>query len=61
MGHRGPVHVISGNPDEVTTQIESFAAAGVRHMQLNFLDFPRTDSLSLFLSSVLPRCERTDR
>src|SRR5262249_20658586 len=48
MGHRGEVHVISGTPDEVTAQIEAFAAVSVRHMQLNFLDFPRTDSLSLF-------------
>lgn len=55
MGHRGEVHVISGNPDEVTAQIEAFAAVGVRHMQLNFLDFPRTESLDLFLSDVLPR------
>jgi len=55
MGHRGEVHVISGDPDEVAQQIAAFAAAGVRHMQLNFLDFPRTDSLDLFLAEVLPR------
>ena len=55
MGHRGEVHVISGNPDEVVTQIEEFSAAGVRLMQLNFLDFPRTEGLELFLSGVLPR------
>jgi alkanesulfonate monooxygenase SsuD/methylene tetrahydromethanopterin reductase-like flavin-dependent oxidoreductase (luciferase family) len=58
MGPRGEVHVISGAPDEVTRQIEAFADAGVRHMQLNFLDFPRTDSLALFLSDVLPRFSR---
>jgi alkanesulfonate monooxygenase SsuD/methylene tetrahydromethanopterin reductase-like flavin-dependent oxidoreductase (luciferase family) len=58
MGHRGEVHVMSGTPDEVTAQIEAFAAAGVRHMQLNFLDFPRTDSLDLFRSDVLPRFDR---
>jgi alkanesulfonate monooxygenase SsuD/methylene tetrahydromethanopterin reductase-like flavin-dependent oxidoreductase (luciferase family) len=58
MGHRGEVHVIGGNPDEVTAQIEAFAAVGVRHMQLNFLDFPRTESLDLFLSDVLPRFDR---
>jgi alkanesulfonate monooxygenase SsuD/methylene tetrahydromethanopterin reductase-like flavin-dependent oxidoreductase (luciferase family) len=55
MSHRGEVHVISGTPDEVTAQIEAFVAVGVRHMQLNFLDFPRTDSLDLFLTDVLPR------
>jgi alkanesulfonate monooxygenase SsuD/methylene tetrahydromethanopterin reductase-like flavin-dependent oxidoreductase (luciferase family) len=58
MSHRGDVHVISGNPDEVAAQIAAFAAVGVRHMQLNFLDFPRTDSLDLFLADVLPRFTR---
>ncbi len=58
MGHRGEVHVISGNPDEVTAQIEDFAVAGVRLMQLNFLDYPRTEGLELFLADVLPRFER---
>jgi hypothetical protein len=55
MAHRGPVHVVSGTPDEVTTQLTAFADVGVQHMQLNFLDFPRTDSLDLFLSEVFPR------
>jgi len=55
MGHRGQVHVVSGTPDEVTPQLQAFADAGVRHMQLNFLDFPRTESLELFVSDVLPR------
>jgi hypothetical protein len=27
-------------------------------MQLNFLDFPRTDSLQVFLAEVLPRFDR---
>ena len=58
MGHRGEVHVISGNPDEVTEQIATFAAVGVRHMQLNFLDFPRTDGIELFLTDVLPHFAR---
>lgn len=55
MGHRGAVHVISGDPEAVTAQIEAFAAAGVRLMQLNFLDYPRTEGIELFLSEVLPR------
>jgi alkanesulfonate monooxygenase SsuD/methylene tetrahydromethanopterin reductase-like flavin-dependent oxidoreductase (luciferase family) len=58
MGHRGEVHVVSGNPEEVTEQVAQFAAAGVRHMQLNFLDFPRTDGIELFLSYVLPHFTR---
>jgi alkanesulfonate monooxygenase SsuD/methylene tetrahydromethanopterin reductase-like flavin-dependent oxidoreductase (luciferase family) len=55
---RPDMHVISGAPDEVTSQIEAFAAIGVRHMQLNFLDYPNTDGLDLFLSAVLPRFTR---
>jgi len=58
MGHRGEVHVISGDPDAMTAQIEAFAAVGVRHMQLNFLDFPRTEGIELFLTDVLPRFSR---
>lgn len=58
MGHRGEVHVISGDPDEVAAGIEAFAAVGVRLMQLSFLDFPRTEGLELFLSDVLPRFSR---
>lgn len=58
MGHRGDVHVVSGDPDEVTEQIAQFAGVGVRHMQLNFLDFPRTEGVELFLAAVLPRFTR---
>ena len=49
---------MSGDPDEVAAQIEAFAAVGVRHMQLNFLDFPRVESLELFLAEVLSRFSR---
>lgn len=54
MGHRGEVHVVSGTPEEVVPQLAAFAEAGVRHMQLNFLDFPGTESLDLFVNEVLP-------
>jgi hypothetical protein len=57
-----PVHCsgeIAGKPSaEVLSQLAAFAAAGVRHMQLNFLDFPRTESLDLFVEEVLPYVER---
>ena len=43
---------MSGTPDEVVAQIEAFAAAGVRHMQLKLYGLPRLDSLELFLSDV---------
>ncbi|CAA9558646.1 MAG: hypothetical protein AVDCRST_MAG18-889 [uncultured Thermomicrobiales bacterium] len=47
--------VLHGNPDEVSAQIAQFAALGVRQIQLNFLDFPRTDGIDLFFSEVFPR------
>jgi alkanesulfonate monooxygenase SsuD/methylene tetrahydromethanopterin reductase-like flavin-dependent oxidoreductase (luciferase family) len=47
--------VLHGNPDEVSAQIARFAALGVRQIQLNFLDFPRTDGIDLFFSEVFPR------
>lgn len=58
MGHRGEVHVVAGDPEEVTTQITAFAEAGVRHMQINFLDFPRIEGFDLFINEVLPRFAR---
>ncbi len=58
MGHRGEVHVISGDPDEVTAGIAAFAAVGVRYAQLNFLGFPDTEGIELFLRDVLPRFDR---
>lgn len=58
LGHRGEVHVVSGDPEAVAAQIADFAAAGVRHMQINFLDFPRTEGLELFVNEVLPRFDR---
>ena len=58
MGHRGEVHVISGDADAVAAGIAAFAAAGARYAQLNFLDFPRTEGIERFLAAVLPRFER---
>jgi alkanesulfonate monooxygenase SsuD/methylene tetrahydromethanopterin reductase-like flavin-dependent oxidoreductase (luciferase family) len=58
MGHRGEVHVVSGTPEEVVAQLAAFADVGVRHMQLNFLDFPGTESLDLFIEEVLPHFDR---
>jgi alkanesulfonate monooxygenase SsuD/methylene tetrahydromethanopterin reductase-like flavin-dependent oxidoreductase (luciferase family) len=58
MFERGPVHIMAGDPDQVTEQIEAFVQVGVRHMQLNFLDFPSTASLEIFLEEVLPRFDR---
>jgi hypothetical protein len=48
-------HIIGGTPDDVTRELEQFIHLGVRHFQLRFLDFPRTDGLGTFIDKVLPR------
>jgi alkanesulfonate monooxygenase SsuD/methylene tetrahydromethanopterin reductase-like flavin-dependent oxidoreductase (luciferase family) len=52
---RPDMYVIGGTPDEVVARLERFAALGVAQVQLNFLDYPATDGLELFLAKVLPR------
>lgn len=59
FSYRPNMYVLHGTPDAVTRQLEEFAALGVRQVQLNFLDFPRTDGLNLFLREVLPRFSQT--
>jgi alkanesulfonate monooxygenase SsuD/methylene tetrahydromethanopterin reductase-like flavin-dependent oxidoreductase (luciferase family) len=58
LSHRSDLFTLSGTPDDVTRQLEEFAALGVRHIQLSFIDFPRTEGLDLFLNEVLPRFTR---
>ncbi len=59
VASRPNMMVLSGTPDEVTAQLEQFAALGVALVQINFLDFPRsTESLDLFVREVLPRFTR---
>ena len=48
-------NIIAGNPSEVTAQLQELASLGARHLQLQFLDYPETAGLELFLSDVLPR------
>jgi alkanesulfonate monooxygenase SsuD/methylene tetrahydromethanopterin reductase-like flavin-dependent oxidoreductase (luciferase family) len=58
FSHRSDLSALSGTPDDVTRQLEAFAALGVQHVQLSFLDFPNPRGLELFLSDVLPRFSR---
>ncbi len=53
--YRPNMYTLHGTPDEVTAQMEQFAAIGVQLMQLNFLDYPRTTGMDLFFSEVFPR------
>jgi alkanesulfonate monooxygenase SsuD/methylene tetrahydromethanopterin reductase-like flavin-dependent oxidoreductase (luciferase family) len=58
FSHRGELYLVNGTPDDVTRKLEEFAALGVRHVQLSFMDFPSTEGLDLFLSDVLPHFSR---
>jgi len=58
FSHRADLMAVSGTPDQVTRQLETFAGLGVQHVQLSFLDFPDPTGLELFLSDVLPRFSR---
>ena len=43
-----------GTPDEVSEQIGAYAALGISHLMLWFVDFPSTDGLRLFAETVIP-------
>jgi alkanesulfonate monooxygenase SsuD/methylene tetrahydromethanopterin reductase-like flavin-dependent oxidoreductase (luciferase family) len=58
FSHRTDLSAVSGTPDDVTRQLAAFAALGVQHVQLSFLDFPDPSGLELFLGDVLPRFSR---
>jgi len=47
--------IIAGSPNEVTEKLQELASLGARHLQLQFLDYPETTGVELFLSDVLPR------
>ncbi len=44
-----------GTPAQVTAQIRQWAALGVTHLQLRFVDFPRADGVTLFMDEVMPQ------
>ena len=46
--------VLGGSPEAVVEQVREYAAMGVRHFMLWFLDFPALDGMRLFAQQVLP-------
>ncbi len=51
----GHLHIVAGNPDEVTRELEAYRDAGAGHFMIRFMDYPRTDNLERFITKVLPR------
>ncbi len=49
------LHIVAGNPDEVTRELEAFRDAGADHFQIRFMDYPSTAGLERFISKVMPR------
>jgi alkanesulfonate monooxygenase SsuD/methylene tetrahydromethanopterin reductase-like flavin-dependent oxidoreductase (luciferase family) len=49
------LHIVAGNPDEVTRELEAFRDAGVHHFQIRFLDYPNPAGLERFATKVMPR------
>lgn len=45
---------IVGTPAQVAAQLQPFIDAGVRHLIVRLLDFPRTDGMALFAREVMP-------
>jgi alkanesulfonate monooxygenase SsuD/methylene tetrahydromethanopterin reductase-like flavin-dependent oxidoreductase (luciferase family) len=49
------LHIVAGNPDEVTRELEGYRDAGVQHFQMRFMDYPNPAGFERFLQKVMPR------
>ncbi len=49
------LHIVAGNPDEVTQELQSFRDAGVDHFMIRFMDYPNMGGMQRFIDKVLPR------
>ena len=49
------LHIVAGNPDEVTRELLAFRDAGVQHFEIRFMDYPNPAGLERFAAKVLPR------
>ena len=49
------LHIVAGNPDEVTRELEGYRDAGARHFMIRFLDYPNMANYGAIVAKVLPR------
>jgi len=49
------VHIVAGNPDEVTRELQAYRDAGARHFMIRFMDYPNPAGMERFVAKVLPR------
>jgi alkanesulfonate monooxygenase SsuD/methylene tetrahydromethanopterin reductase-like flavin-dependent oxidoreductase (luciferase family) len=49
------LHIVAGNPDEVTRELQAFRDAGAQHFQIRFMDYPNPAGFERFVAQVLPR------
>jgi alkanesulfonate monooxygenase SsuD/methylene tetrahydromethanopterin reductase-like flavin-dependent oxidoreductase (luciferase family) len=49
------LHIVAGDPDEVSRELLAFRRAGVAHFQVRFMDSPDPAGLERFVAHVLPR------
>lgn len=55
LRRRESPYIVSGAPEEVTRQLLAFSAAGARHFQIRFMDYPETAGMERFVEKVMPR------
>ncbi|MBA2254439.1 MAG: LLM class flavin-dependent oxidoreductase [Chloroflexi bacterium] len=49
------LHIVAGDADEVTRELEAFRDAGVDHLAIRFMDHPEPAGFARFVEHVLPR------
>ncbi|MDP9487526.1 MAG: LLM class flavin-dependent oxidoreductase [Actinomycetota bacterium] len=49
------LHLVAGDPDEVTRELSAFCEAGVEHFQVRFMDYPNPAGMERFVEKVMPR------
>jgi alkanesulfonate monooxygenase SsuD/methylene tetrahydromethanopterin reductase-like flavin-dependent oxidoreductase (luciferase family) len=53
-GWRGQLYVHGGSPAQVAAEMQNFIKLGVKHIMINFVDFPSHVGLERFTREVLP-------